>query len=66
MSSLKETLKRKIEEHRPRTTRLLKDHSDVKLGEVTIGQAIGGARGAQRAYARRGEFDKLWNDCRHS
>ena len=47
MSSLKETLKRKIEEHRPRTTRLLKDHSDVKLGEVTIGQAIGGARGVR-------------------
>jgi len=47
MSSLKETLKRKIEEHRPRTTRLLKDYSDVKLGEVTIGQAIGGARGVR-------------------
>ncbi|MCG6988469.1 MAG: citrate (Si)-synthase [Gemmatimonadetes bacterium] len=47
MSSLKETLRQKIEEHRPRTTRLLKEHSDVKLGEVTIGQAIGGARGVR-------------------
>lgn len=47
MSSLKGTLRQKIEEHRPRTTRLLKEHSDVKLGEVTIGQAIGGARGVK-------------------
>ncbi len=47
MSKLKETLFKKIEEHRPRTTRLLKEHSDVKLGEVTIGQAIGGARGVR-------------------
>jgi len=47
MSALKETLQRKIEEHRPRTTRLLKEFSDVKLGEVTIGQAIGGARGVR-------------------
>jgi citrate synthase len=47
MSSLKETLRQKIEEHRPRTTRLLKEYSDVKLGEVTIGQAIGGARGVR-------------------
>jgi citrate synthase len=47
MSRLKETLRQKIEEHRPRTTRLLKESSDVKLGEVTIGQAIGGARGVR-------------------
>jgi citrate synthase len=47
MSSLKEALRQKIEEHRPRTTRLLKEHSDVKLGDVTIAQAIGGARGVR-------------------
>jgi citrate synthase len=47
MSSLKETLRQKIEEHRPRTARLLKEASDVKLGDVTIGQAIGGARGVR-------------------
>jgi citrate synthase len=45
--SLKETLAKKIEEHRPRTERLLKEHGDVKLGEVTIAQAIGGARGVR-------------------
>jgi len=45
MSTLKETLRKKIEEHRPRTTKLVKEFSDVKLGDVTIGQAIGGARG---------------------
>ncbi len=47
MSTLKETLFKKIEEHRPRTTRLLKEFSDVKISEVTIGQAIGGARGVR-------------------
>jgi len=47
MSSLKETLRQKIEEHRPRTTSLLKEHSDVKLGDVTIAQAIGCARGVR-------------------
>jgi len=47
MSTLKATLERKIEEHRPRTMKLLKESSDVKIGEVTIGQAIGGARGVR-------------------
>jgi citrate synthase len=47
MASLKDTLHAKIEEHRPRTTRLLREFSDVKLGEVTIGQALGGARGVR-------------------
>ncbi len=45
MSTLKQVLAQKIAEHRPRTTKLVKEHSDVGLGEVTIGQAIGGARG---------------------
>jgi citrate synthase len=45
MSTLKEVLAQKIAEHRPRTTRLVKEHGDVKLGDVTIGQCIGGARG---------------------
>jgi citrate synthase len=45
--TLKQTLLKKIEEHRPRTTRLLKEYGDVKIGEVTIGQAIGGARGVK-------------------
>ncbi len=47
MSLLKERLAQKIEEHRPRTTKLLKEHADVKLGDVTIGQAIGGGRGVK-------------------
>ena len=47
MSSLRETLRTKIEEHRPRTTRLVKEFGDVKVGEVTIAQAIGGARGVR-------------------
>lgn len=43
--ALKEKLKSKINEWRPRTEKLLKEHSDVKIGECTIGQAIGGMRG---------------------
>lgn len=42
--ALKETLKQKIEEHRPRTTRLVKEFGKVKIDEVTIDQCIGGAR----------------------
>jgi citrate synthase len=45
--ALKDILKAKIEAHRPRTTRLVKEFGDVKLGEVTISQAIGGARGVR-------------------
>ncbi|HKJ04003.1 MAG TPA: citrate (Si)-synthase [Geopsychrobacteraceae bacterium] len=45
MSTLKEVLAQKIAEHRPRTTKLVKEFADVKLGDVTIGQCIGGARG---------------------
>ncbi|SHI79351.1 citrate synthase [Malonomonas rubra DSM 5091] len=47
MSTLKETLFKKIQEHRPRTTKLVKECADVKLGDVTVGQAIGGARGVR-------------------
>jgi citrate synthase len=45
--TLKEVLKQKIDEHRPRTAKLVKEHGDVKIGDVTIGQAIGGARGVK-------------------
>jgi len=45
MATLKEILFKKIQEHRPRTTRLVKEFGDVSLGEVTISQTIGGARG---------------------
>lgn len=44
MSQLKKKLFEKIEEWRPRTTKLVKEFGDVKIGEVTIGQAIGGMR----------------------
>ena len=44
MSILKEKLGKKIEEWRPRTTRLLKEFGSVKVDEVDIGQIIGGAR----------------------
>lgn len=44
MSILKEKLKTKIDEWRPRTTRLLKDFGNVKIDEVTIGQTLGGMR----------------------
>ena len=44
---LKDVLRKKIEEARPRTQTLVKQHGDVKIGEVTIAQAIGGARGVR-------------------
>jgi citrate synthase len=47
MSSLKEKLREKIEAHRPRTTRLLKEFGDVKVGEVTISQTVNGMRGVK-------------------
>jgi citrate synthase len=47
MSELKKKLAQKIEGWRPRTTKLLKEHGDVKLGDVTIAQAIGGMRGVK-------------------
>jgi citrate synthase len=45
MATLKEKLAKKIDEHRPRTTKLLKEFGKVKIDEVTIAQAIGGMRG---------------------
>jgi citrate synthase len=45
MSTLKQTLSKKIEAWRPRTIKLLKEHGDVKVSDVTIAQAIGGMRG---------------------
>jgi len=47
MSELKKKLFEKIEGWRPRIVKLLKEHGDVKLGDVTIAQAIGGMRGVK-------------------
>ncbi len=47
MATLIETLRKKIEGHRPRTTRLLKEFGDVKVGEVNISQTINGMRGVK-------------------
>jgi len=47
MTTLKRILAQKIEEHRPRTQKLVKQFGDKKVGEVTIGQVIGGARGVR-------------------
>ncbi|MEA3494446.1 MAG: citrate (Si)-synthase [Bacteroidota bacterium] len=47
MKTLKEKLAQKIEEHRPRTVKLLKEYGDKKVGEISITQAIGGARGVR-------------------
>ncbi len=42
--ALKEILKQKIDEFRPRTTKLVKEFGKVVIDQVTIDQAIGGAR----------------------
>ena len=45
MSNLKEKLRQKIEEWRPRTERLMNEYGDVVIDKVTIGQVLGGMRG---------------------
>ena len=45
MAGLKEKLYDKIQQHRPRVQRLIKDYGDVEIDKVTIGQVIGGMRG---------------------
>src|SRR5210317_223125 len=47
MSILKKTLAKKIDAWRPRTIKLIKEHADLEIGKVTIGQAIGGMRGVK-------------------
>lgn len=43
--TLKSKLSKKIDEHRPRTERLLKEYGDVQVDGVTVSQVIGGMRG---------------------
>ncbi len=45
MTMLKQKLYEKIEGHRPRTTRLLKEHGSDVIDQVTVGQVLGGMRG---------------------
>ncbi len=45
MKTLKQKLYEKIQEHRPRTLKLLKEHGDFVIDKVTISQALGGMRG---------------------
>lgn len=45
MSKLKDKLHEKIQEHRPRTTRLVKEFGNNVIDQVTVSQAIGGMRG---------------------
>lgn len=47
MSILKKTLAKKIDAWRPRTIKLVKEHADLEIGKVTIGQALGGMRGVK-------------------
>jgi len=45
MSILKRKLYEKIQDHRPRTTKLLKEYGDKVIDQVTVSQALGGMRG---------------------
>ncbi len=45
MSRLKDKLLEKIEQQRPRVSKLLKEYGDVIIDEVTVEQVIGGMRG---------------------
>lgn len=45
MAGLKDKLYEKIQEHRPRTEKLMKKYHDVEVDKVTIGKILGGMRG---------------------
>ncbi|HNS16888.1 MAG TPA: citrate (Si)-synthase [Bacteroidales bacterium] len=45
MTILKQKLREKIEEWRPRVSRLVHEHADVVVDQVTVGQIFGGMRG---------------------
>lgn len=45
MNNLKDKLYRKIQDHRPRVTKLLKEHGDKIIDHVSVSQVIGGMRG---------------------
>lgn len=45
MNNLKDKLYAKIQEHRPRTAKLLEEHGDTIIDHVTVAQVIGGMRG---------------------
>jgi citrate synthase len=45
MTDLKDKLRQKIEQHRPRIQKLMKEYGDVEVDKVTISQVIGGMRG---------------------
>lgn len=47
MARLKEKLYEKIQEHRPRTQRLLQEYGHVVVDKITIAQVIGGMRGVK-------------------
>lgn len=47
MARLKEKLYEKIQEHRPRTQRLLQEFGNVVVDKITIAQIIGGMRGVK-------------------
>lgn len=45
MPNLKQKLREKIDIWRPRVARLIQEHSDVVVDQVTVGQILGGMRG---------------------
>ncbi|NOX84499.1 MAG: citrate (Si)-synthase [Chlorobi bacterium] len=45
MPTLKELLYDKIQQHRPRTSRLMKEYGDTVISDVTVQQVLGGMRG---------------------
>jgi citrate synthase len=45
MDNLKDKLYSKIQQHRPRVTKLIQDHGETIIDHVTVSQVIGGMRG---------------------
>ena len=63
MNNLKDKLYDKIKEHRPRTAKLLKEHGDKIIDQVSVSQVIGGMRGIKSLITDISYLDPLEGIC---
>ncbi len=59
MASLKEKFSAKLEPMRERVTKMLKEHGDDKISEVTVAQAYGGMRGVKCMVTETSALDPM-------
>jgi citrate synthase len=59
MASLKEKFSSKLEPMRERVTKMLKEHGETKISEVTVAQAYGGMRGVKCMVTETSALDPM-------